>query len=108
MVNNEFLGQLLLGLGAIIGVFIAVGNPILKLNTNVVKLNVTIENLKEDQTKLETEVKDYEKTSSGCHKEIEAKITKNTEKIATHDTDITMLKEKVGVTTNNKHQNFLL
>ncbi len=46
---------------AIVGFFFTVGAPIIKLNTNITKLNASLESIQKDQVKLERDNHDAHK-----------------------------------------------
>ena len=63
-----------LALGTIIGLFLAVGKPILDLNTTITKLQATVENLIED-------VKEFKKDNEGEHAEIKDQLSDHEKRI---------------------------
>ena len=63
-----------LALGTIIGLFLAVGKPILDLNTTITKLQATVENLIED-------VKEFKKDNEGEHAEIKGQLSDHEKRI---------------------------
>lgn len=78
MDNTTFLGYLVIGLGSLIGLFLTVGKPIINLNTNLVKLNLMVEQLQKDYTNLKAEsheeVMKLSVDNSDAHKRIHNKL----------------------------------
>lgn len=62
MDTNEFIGTIIaVGLPLLVSI-IAIIKPIINLNTSIVKLNVTIEQLIDDNTGIKGELKEHDDT----------------------------------------------
>lgn len=85
MDNNAFIGYLVIGLGSLIGLFLTVGKPIINLNTNLVKLNLMVEQLQKDYNKLKNdsheEVMKLSNDNSDAHKRIHQKLDNHEERL---------------------------
>lgn len=71
----------------IIGLFLTVGTPILKLNTNITKLTVTMEGL-------DDKLKQMDEDNHDSHKRIWAKNDQQDLALHDHETRITILEGK--------------
>ena len=67
---NTFIGMFVVATATIVGLFFTVGKPILNLNTNIVRLNTTIDNLVKNDTKQDTRIEEHSKILSNHEQRI--------------------------------------
>lgn len=60
MAGNEFIGYLVVGLTALIGLFAAIIKPITNLNSNLTKLNLNFEHMNEKDKKRDESIEEME------------------------------------------------
>lgn len=78
----------------IVGLFLSIGTPILKLNSNIVRLNVTLE---AQDKRIEENKEDLEKQKQHaheCHKSLWDHNKEQDEQLAEHDRRIEMLEKQ--------------
>lgn len=81
-------GEQVVGLIAVIvGLFLSIGAPIIKLNTNIATLNATIKTIQTQQDKLES-------GNADDHRELWSKNDEQDEKLANHEMRIHDLEGK--------------
>jgi uncharacterized protein (DUF2141 family) len=74
---------------ALIGLVTAIITPLIKLNTTITKLTVIVDGIEKRYSGIST-------LNSEAHCDINRRIEEHGIKISEHDTDIAVLKEKVG------------
>lgn len=79
--------QIITLLGILIGLFVSVGAPIIKLNTNIATLNATIKAVQKQQDKLES-------GNADDHRELWSKNDEQDEKLTDHEMRIHDLEGK--------------
>lgn len=80
-------------LGILIGLFLTVGTPIIKLNSTITKLNANLETLKDRTDKQDTELKYMKEHAHESHCRLWAHNTEQDEKLADHDKRIEVLEK---------------
>ena len=85
----EFIGSLVIGLTALIGLISAlnnyVGKPVNELNSSIKALNVRIENLAADVTCVETAVKEQEMHDRASHSRMWTKHNEHDSRLNDHE-----------------------
>lgn len=79
---------------ALAGLFLTVGTPILKLNSNIVKLNCTMEALKEKTELNAQELKEQKLHDHDAHQRIWDHNDEQDKKLADHERRIGYLEKK--------------
>ena len=67
---STFMGMFVVAAATIVGLFFTVGKPILNLNTNIVRLNTTIDNLVKNDTKQDNSIEEHSKILSNHEQRI--------------------------------------
>lgn len=79
---------------ALVGLFLTVGTPVLKLNSNIVRLNASIDALREKTERNEAELKDQKLHASESHRRIWEHNEEQDKQISDHENRITLLEKK--------------
>jgi len=93
MSNGEIIGQVIIGLSAIVGLFIAVGKPIINLNNNIVKLTIEISSMKDNQKALEKIQEKQSVDNTESHRRLFDMILKHDDRIDKNEKDILELRK---------------
>lgn len=67
---STFMGMFVVAAATIVGLFFTVGKPILNLNSNIVRLTTTIDNLVKNDTKQDTSIAEHSKILSNHEQRI--------------------------------------
>ena len=79
---------------ALAGLFLTVGTPILKLNSNIVKLNCTMESLKEETDRNAKDLKEQKLHAHEAHQRIWDHNDEQDKQLAEHERRIGYLEKK--------------
>lgn len=79
---------------ALVGLFLTVGTPILKLNSNIVRLNASIDALREKTDRNEAELKDQKIHASESHRRIWEHNEEQDKRLSEHERRIGDLEKK--------------
>ncbi len=79
---------------ALVGLFLTVGKPIINLNSNIVKLNMSIDALREKTKHNEDELKEQKLRSQGAHQRLWDHNSKQDLRLADHEQRIHDLEQK--------------
>lgn len=79
---------------ALVGLFLTVGKPIISLNTNIVKLNVSLDALSKRADKHEHDLQEHRAHAHESHQRLWAHNMEQDEKIAAHERRIDKLEGK--------------
>ena len=81
-------------LGTIVGAFLAIGAPVIKLNSNIVKLNVNMEAQRERTDRQEHELEEHKKASHESHKHLWLHNNEQDKRLDDHEHRITALERE--------------
>lgn len=76
MTESSFIGMLCISLGTLVGLFLTVGKPIIKLNTTITKALSRLDALEEHQKENRVTLKEIQDKSHESHKHIHDRIDK--------------------------------
>ena len=79
---------------ALVGLFLTVGNPIIKLNSNIVKLNLSVDALREKTDAQASDLKDFEAHAHESHRRLWEHNDKQDKQLAEHEARIIGLEKK--------------
>lgn len=79
---------------ALVGLFLTVGTPILKLNANIVKLNCTMEAIQEKTDRNEKELKEQKLHDHDAHQRLWEHNEEQDKKLSEHERRIGYLEKK--------------
>jgi hypothetical protein len=79
---------------ALVGLFLTVGKPIISLNTNIVKLNVSLDALSKRADQQEHELREHRAHAHESHQRLWAHNMEQDEKLAEHEKRIVKLEGK--------------
>lgn len=72
MNNNEFMGLLVVSLISLIGLVVAIITPVLKLNTNITRLNTILETLRNENKRHDEKIQIlFDRISEISHRQTE-------------------------------------
>jgi hypothetical protein len=102
MDQATIIGDICLAFSVIVGLFLTVGKPILKLNLSINSLEITIDNLKKEQNDLKSEnVEENKKIWKHCDNQ-DKLIKDNSKLISQHDLDIAVIKKTCSIKSISK------
>lgn len=79
---------------ALVGLFFTVGKPIINLNSNIVKLNLSVDALREKTNEQASDLKDFEAHAHESHKRLWDHNKKQDDKLQNHEQRIHDLEKK--------------
>lgn len=82
-------------LGVVVSLFLAVGAPIIKLNSNIVKLNVNLDAQSKRTDKQEHDLEEQKKAAHESHKHLWLHNNEQDKRIDDHEHRITALEREV-------------
>lgn len=79
---------------ALVGLFLTVGKPIINLNSNIVKLNLSIDALREKTRQNAEELKEQKEHAHDAHKRIWDHNDEQDKQLSDHENRIQLLEHK--------------
>lgn len=79
---------------ALVGLFMTVGKPIIKLNSNIVTLNVNIEHYRKELAEQKQALKDQKVSAHESHKKLWVHNNEQDKQLSDHEARITILEQK--------------
>lgn len=89
MAQIEAVGTVMIALVTIVGLFVAVGKPIIDLNKNLVEINLTIKTIEKTQLS-------YESDNTKSHGRIWSKLDDHDDEIKNTKETLAEIKGKIG------------